>query len=71
MKESQKTSQLRREILAIILFTLSLVILLSLISYNSDDPSFFLYDTEPQKIHNLLGIVGSYISDLMLQVFGL
>jgi len=45
--------------------------LLSLISYNPTDPSFSFYQTSPQKIHNLLGIFGAYLSDLMFQLFGL
>lgn len=71
MKKTQSDPQLRREIIAIILFTFSLGIVLSLISYDPHDPSFSFYDTNATKINNLLGIVGSYLADMMLQVFGL
>lgn len=71
MRTTQKPSPLKSEILALILFTFSLVMLLSLISYHPQDPSWSFYDTHPQKIHNFLGIVGSYLSDLLFQIFGL
>lgn len=71
MKQAQRSSQLRTEILSIILFALSLVIFLSLISYDANDPSFNVYYTNPQKIRNVLGIVGSHVSDMMFQLFGL
>jgi len=71
MKRAQKPSQLRKEILSVLLFTFCLAMFLSLISYSPDDPSFSFYNTNPQKIHNLLGVAGSFLSDLMLKIFGL
>jgi S-DNA-T family DNA segregation ATPase FtsK/SpoIIIE len=53
--------------LAIAVFTL-----LSLISYHPSDPSLNVVRTgRIRTIHNLAGIVGSYLSDLLLQVLGL
>ena len=71
MKKAQKPASLRNEFIALIFFTLGLVILLSLISYNPEDPSFFFYNSNPQKIDNFLGIVGSYLSALLFQTLGL
>ncbi len=72
MKKNKSPSpRLAKEILAITVFALGLGLLLSLISYNAADPSFSVYSTQPQKIHNWLGVVGSYAADLLLQAFGL
>jgi len=71
MKKTQKPGSLGNEIIALIFFTLALVIFLSLISYNPEDPSFFFYNSNPQKIDNFLGVVGSYLSALLFQVLGL
>jgi len=71
MKKAQKPASLRNEIIALIFFTFALVILLSLISYNPEDPSFFFYNSNPQKIDNFWGIVGSYLSALLFQTLGL
>ncbi len=44
---------------------------LSLISYHPLDPSFFSYTSSKVKgIHNWMGIVGAYLSDLLFQGFG-
>ena len=71
MKKPSAPPQLKREILAIIFFTFGLAIVLSLLSYHSDDPSFSSYQSSPEKISNLLGVVGSYLSDFIYQFFGL
>jgi len=71
MRKPQKQSSLRNEILSVILFSVSLVMFLSLISYHAKDPSLFYYTNHPQKIHNLLGIIGSNLSALLFQGFGL
>ena len=70
MRKPQKPSSLRNEILSVILFTVSLVMFLSLISYYAEDSSLSYYTNRPQKIHNLLGIIGSCLSDLLFQGFG-
>jgi len=70
MRKSQKPSSLRNEILSVVLFSVSLVMFLSLISYYDKDHSLFYYTNHPQKIHNLLGIIGSNLSALLFQGFG-
>jgi len=63
---------LKREILGIMLFAIAIFTVLSLISYNPSDPSFNVtHATRVKVIHNLGGIVGSYLSDFLLQGLGL
>ena len=56
------------EVVGFLLLALGLVMLLSLVSYHSQDPS---WDTaaESQPV-NLIGYPGAYASDLMFQAFG-
>ncbi len=56
------------EIVGFLLLSLGLVILLSLVSYHTQDPSF---DTAAaSRPLNLVGYPGSYLSDLFFQMFG-
>ncbi len=56
------------EIVGFLLLSLGLVILLSLVSYHTQDPSF---DTaSAARPLNLVGYPGSYLSDLFFQMFG-
>ena len=56
------------EIVGFLLLSLGLVMLLSLISYHTQDPSF---DTaSAARPLNLVGYPGSYLSDLFFQMFG-
>ncbi|MCX8012150.1 MAG: DNA translocase FtsK 4TM domain-containing protein, partial [Desulfobacterota bacterium] len=71
MRKHQKPSSLPSEIFSLVLFTFSLAISLSLVSYHPEDPSLSYYAHQPQKIQNLLGIIGSYLADFLYQVFGL
>ena len=56
------------EVIGFVLLSLGLVMLLSLVSYHTQDPS---WDTaaESQPL-NLVGYLGSYASDLLFQAFG-
>lgn len=63
-------SPLAKEISAILLFTISLAVTLSLFSYDASDPSFSVYDTHFKGINNLLGVAGSYTADALLQFLG-
>ncbi len=47
----------------------SLIIFLSVFSYNEKDISFNSVSTMPET-HNILGKFGSYFSDILLQIFG-
>jgi S-DNA-T family DNA segregation ATPase FtsK/SpoIIIE len=71
MREDSIKERLKREIIGILLVSGGIFIFLSLVSYSPVDPSFFSY-TSPKvtDIHNWMGIVGSYVSSLLLQGFG-
>ena len=45
-------------------------LILCLYSFHPQDPSFNLYQPVPAKIHNLGGLIGAYLSDILWQVFG-
>ena len=69
MKLLSPTQEKRlNEVLGFLLLALGLVMLLSLVSYHTQDPS---WDTaaEAQPL-NLIGYPGSYASDLLFQAFG-
>jgi S-DNA-T family DNA segregation ATPase FtsK/SpoIIIE len=68
---SSDRSKLKREILGVCLLALAVFAGLSLFSYNPDDPSFNNQFSEPQKTANLAGVAGSYLADLVFQIFGL
>ena len=57
------------ELFSVVLAGLSLLLLISLVSYSPDDPNFIFPDNT--VIKNLLGSNGSYVSDIFMQSFGL
>ena len=57
------------EISGVIISLLGVLLFLSLISYNPEDPNFIF--PENTEIKNLLGFQGSYTSDLFFQSIGL
>ncbi|MEW6410105.1 MAG: DNA translocase FtsK [Nitrospirota bacterium] len=57
------------EIIGVASIAFTLIVILSLISYDHEDPSFNTA-TGRQAVHNYVGIVGAYLSDLLLQFFG-
>jgi S-DNA-T family DNA segregation ATPase FtsK/SpoIIIE len=58
------------EILALILFAVGLLVFLSLVSYSATDPCFSISGTSG-VIKNSVGIIGAYLSDALLRLFGL
>ena len=54
---------------SILIIAISFLLFLSLFSYSPDDPNF-LYQ-ENTNVENILGIKGSYISDILFQSFGI
>lgn len=69
---STSTRSLTREIPGIILLAVAVYMVLSLISYHPSDPSFNVAPPgRVKEIHNLGGVMGSYLSDLLLQGLGL
>ncbi|MBN2428657.1 MAG: DNA translocase FtsK 4TM domain-containing protein [Deltaproteobacteria bacterium] len=75
-KDKKKTdpnlfaTYLKKEISAVAWLALSAFFFIILATYNSNDPSFN-NNLNPEKIVNAGGVIGSHISDLLLQVFGL
>lgn len=65
----QKEESRFNEIIGVMLIAAGLLILISLISYHSSDPSF---NTASQQtgIKNWAGVVGAYLSDGLFQLFG-
>ena len=57
------------EIVGILFICVSILFLISLLTYSPEDPNFIF--TENIEIKNILGIKGSYISDLFFQSIGL
>ncbi len=64
-------SSVKREILGIILVAAAVLLVISLFSFNPDDPSFNNRPSEPQKATNLAGFVGAHLADIFFQAFGL
>jgi S-DNA-T family DNA segregation ATPase FtsK/SpoIIIE len=57
------------ELIGLSLITISILLLISLLSYSPEDPNFIF--PENTIINNLMGLKGSYVSDLFFQSFGL
>jgi len=71
MREDFIKERLWNEIVGILFAAIGIFLFLSLVSYSPMDPSFFSYTSAKVKeIHNWMGIVGAYISDLLFQGFG-
>ena len=70
MKDPQKGSRLSREIWAVVIFALALLIAFSLFSYEPTDRSLNT-PSGSLEIRNWGGIVGAYLADLLLQGLGL
>jgi S-DNA-T family DNA segregation ATPase FtsK/SpoIIIE len=58
------------EIVGLLLFAVGLLITLSLISYSAIDPCFSVSGTGA-GVRNTIGIIGAYLSDALLHLFGL
>ncbi len=63
-------SRMRKEILGLLWLALGIFLLVCLLSYSSDDPSFN-NNLNPKHINNLVGVFGSHLADLLYQCFGL
>lgn len=60
-----------REIAGVVLFALAVFLFLSVISYSPSDPSLSNYETSTSRISNVGGIIGSYLSDILIRFLGL
>ena len=57
------------ELIGLSFILISILLLISLLSYSPEDPNFIF--TENTIVKNLMGLKGSYVSDLFFQSFGL
>jgi len=64
-----KIGRIKEEISGLLFILLSIVVLISLLSHSPWDPSPLVYN--PSELKNLLGIFGSYLSDILLLIMGL
>ena len=69
-KSKQKKKVKSPELSGIILILASLFLLISLISYNSQDPSWANTASPDAKVNNYGGKVGASTAEALLQVFG-
>ncbi len=58
------------EILGLVLFALSVLLFLSLFSYQATDPSLSV-SASPQKYQNVIGKFGAWVADFLFLLFGL
>jgi len=70
MEKKKIDAKIIREIKGAIYLSLAIFLLLSLLSYHPQDPSFTHFAAGDQAIHNYTGKVGSYTSDSMIRLFG-
>ncbi len=63
-------NRMRKEILGLVWLALGIFLLLCLGSYSNDDPSFN-NNLHPEQVHNLIGVFGAHLADLLYQAFGL
>ena len=62
----------RKDIAGVVFFVLAIFAGLSVYSYSAFDPSFnTAISTVSERAQNLIGLLGSYSSDLLIQFFGL
>ena len=58
------------EVCALVLFAAGLLVLMGLVTYSSSDPCFSVAG-KGAEVKNAIGIIGSYLSDALLKLFGL
>jgi S-DNA-T family DNA segregation ATPase FtsK/SpoIIIE len=73
---SQKNAQRKKhfrsaEVVSLLILLLAVFTLISLVSYDSHDPSWASVSSLGQKTHNYGGRVGASLAEVFLQVFGL
>lgn len=66
----QKDNKRTREIKGVVCLSLALFLLLCLVSYRPQDPSFTHFVVSGQAMHNFTGKVGSYTADSLIRLLG-
>ncbi len=65
-----KLDRRAKEITALCLFVLALLLLLSLVTYNSSDPTLFTASSGQRPVQNAVGIVGANLAAILLVAVG-
>ena len=66
-----KLDQRTREIVALCLFAVALLVLLSLVTYTSGDPTLFTTSSGKRAVSNTVGIFGANLAALLLVAIGI
>jgi S-DNA-T family DNA segregation ATPase FtsK/SpoIIIE len=69
--EKQKDNKRTREIKGVVCLSLALFLLLCLVSYRPQDPSFTHFVVSGQATHNFTGKAGSYTADSLIRLLGI
>ncbi|MEJ2235703.1 MAG: DNA translocase FtsK 4TM domain-containing protein, partial [Syntrophobacterales bacterium] len=65
-----KLDRRAKEITALCLLGLALLLLLSLVTYNSSDPTLFTASSGQRPVQNAVGIVGANLAAILLVAVG-
>jgi S-DNA-T family DNA segregation ATPase FtsK/SpoIIIE len=68
--KSSGGSSLANEVVAVLIVAAAVLLFLSFITYDPKDPSWNSVGPA-EKPHNLIGLLGAYVADFFLQLFGL
>ncbi|MGA2780954.1 MAG: DNA translocase FtsK 4TM domain-containing protein [Smithella sp.] len=68
--EKQKNNKRNREIKGVVCLSLALFLLLCLVSYRPQDPSFTHFIVSGHATHNFTGKAGSYTADSLIRLLG-
>lgn len=69
-KKKKKRKIKSSEIIGILAIVLAIYLLISLVSYHSQDPSWAAVSSSEQQVHNYGGRVGASLAEAMLQLLG-
>ncbi|MBE9503378.1 MAG: DNA translocase FtsK 4TM domain-containing protein [Proteobacteria bacterium] len=70
-KEKKEVHSLFEEIVGMLVIATSIFYFVSLFTHSPSDPSLNSYSTGNPAVSNLGGVVGAYLSDISLQLFGI
>jgi S-DNA-T family DNA segregation ATPase FtsK/SpoIIIE len=70
-QSSLRSEKPAQPLLGVCLIVLGSFFALSLLTYSSQDPSWSFESSNPEKIRNWGGLVGSWMSDILLQLIGI
>lgn len=71
MEKEKTDNKMIREIKGAVCLSLACILLLCLVSYHPQDPSFTHFVAENQTTHNWIGKAGSYSADSLIRLLGI